>query len=161
MFISPSVTPWRYVRPTETADPHNPAIRLIKYDRKTGRHLDLFQYHIDLPKANNNKSLKWLLGYKATTEYGIPDISPGSLASAVGNFGDFTSPYFAKYMRWYNVNAIPDYPCNKTCHITVLCGFRNLLDGDFESCVAKVRESSFRCMQKRTSLYTYLWTIPY
>ena len=87
------------------------------------------------PKANNDKSLKWLLGYKATTEYRIPNISP---ASAVGNFSDVTSPYFAKYRR-YNVNAIPDYPCNETCHNTVLCVFRDLLDEDFEGCVAKVR----------------------
>ena len=143
MFVSPSVTPWRYVRPTETADPHNPAIRLIEYDRNTGRHLDLFQYYVDLPKANNDTSLTWLLGYKATAEYGIPDISPQSLASVVGNFSDLTSAKFAKYMGRYNVNAMPDFPCNETCHNTVLCGFRNLLDDDFERCLAKVRKITF------------------
>ena len=97
---------------TETADPHNPAVRLIKYDRKTGRHLDLFQYFVQLPEANHDKSLTPLLGYTATTAYGIPDISPDSLAAAVGNFSVPTSMYFAKYMRWYNVDVIPDYPCN-------------------------------------------------
>jgi hypothetical protein len=43
VFVAPAVTPWRYVIPSGTGPAHNPAIRLVKYDRQTGRQLDILQ----------------------------------------------------------------------------------------------------------------------
>ena len=128
--------------PTETEPPHNPGARLIKYDRQTGRQLDILQYYVDLPTANQNKHVNWTLGYVATSEYDIPDIMPESLEALVNRLQDPTSPYFKKYVTWYNTNAARDYPCTALCHSAVVCGFRHLEENEFNRCITAVSKSS-------------------
>ena len=51
--MAPSVTPWRYkLSNGAIGPPHNPAVRLVTYDRDTGRHLDIEQLRLDLPASN-------------------------------------------------------------------------------------------------------------
>ena len=57
IFVSPSVTPWRFKLSTgEIGLPHNPAIRLVTYDRDTGDHLNIQQYYLDLSAAISNQT---------------------------------------------------------------------------------------------------------
>lgn len=142
LFIAPSVTPWRYVIGNETEPPHYPGARLIKYDRRSGRQLDLIQYYVDLSEANRQKRVNWTLGYSATNEYMIPDIMPESLGALVSKFQSPNSQLFKKYVNWYNTNAVKDYPCSTQCHKTVMCGFRYLTQEDFLRCVTGVSKSS-------------------
>jgi hypothetical protein len=52
VFVAPSVTPWRFKLSDGTTGPaHNPSLRLVTYDRATGRHLNLQQYRMDLGAA--------------------------------------------------------------------------------------------------------------
>lgn len=142
LFIAPSVTPWRYVLGNETEPPHNPGVRLIKYDRQSGRQLDILQYYVDLPTANKQNHVNWTLGYTATKEYSIPDIMPESLGALVNKYLDPNSPIFKKYVNWYNTNAVKDFPCNAQCHKIVMCGFRHLTQEEFFQCITAVSKSS-------------------
>ena len=138
LFVAASVTPWRYVRPTETALPHNPAVRLIKYERHTARPLDILQYYVDLPMANTRNHLDLVLGYTATRDYGIPDVSPHSLQNLIQKFQDKNGIHFKTYMDWYNTYATKNYPCDERCHKTVICGFTNFMKDMFDQCMAQV-----------------------
>lgn len=142
LFIAPSVTPWRYVLGNETEPPHNPGVRLIKYDRQSGRQLDILQYYVDLPTANKHNHVNWTLGYTATKEYSIPDIMPESLGALVNKYLDPNSPIFKKYVNWYNTNAVKDFSCNAQCHKIVMCGFRHLTQEEFFQCITAVSKSS-------------------
>lgn len=59
-FTAPSVTPWRYRAETFTTDPHNPGVRLVKYDNVTGQHLDYTQYYINLTDSNRQENTTWV-----------------------------------------------------------------------------------------------------
>ena len=142
LFIAPSITPWRYVIATEEEPPHNPGARLIKYDRKSGRHLDILQYYVDLPSANAQGQLNWTLGYVATNEYLIPDITPASMDALVTKLQDPAGQYIKKYVNWYNTNAVKGYPCNTLCHKSVMCGLRHMKEEDFFQCMKAVSKAS-------------------
>ena len=136
LFVAPSVTPLSY---EDTTSPrHNPAVRLVKFDRQTGRPLDILQYYVDLPKANLKHHVNLTLGYIATREYGIPDVTPGALARLASMFKNATSPEFKAYMKWYTSNAIKDYPCDKNCHKVVLCAIGYLKEDEFSRCLASL-----------------------
>ena len=141
LFIAPSITPWRYVIVSETEPPHNPGARLIKYDRQSGRQLDILQYYVDLPAANANRQLNWTLGYIATNEFSIPDITPESMDALVIKLQDSSGQIFKKYVNWYNTNAIKGYPCNTQCHKSVMCGLRHMKEEDFVRCLTAVSKS--------------------
>lgn len=131
LFIAPSVTP--------ITDPagleHNPGVRLIKYDRRFGRQLDILQYYVDLPTANREKYVNLTLGYTATEEYGIPDIMPESLATLVDKFKVPTGDCFKQYIKWYNTNAVKNYPCNVQCYKAFMCGIKYPKKKEFSICI--------------------------
>ncbi|KAL3857501.1 hypothetical protein ACJMK2_012167 [Sinanodonta woodiana] len=134
LFIAPSITPWRYIIGSEIEPKHNPGARLVKYDRESGRQYDIQQYYVDLPQANKDGNLKWKLGYNATTEYDIPDVTPASLETLVQKMSSATSQKFLKFVLWYNTNAT-EFPCNDTCHKSVLCGIKNMDESAFNQCL--------------------------
>jgi hypothetical protein len=66
-FVAPSVTPWRYkLSNGETGPPHDPSVRLVTYDRDTGRHLNILQYKLDLPRATQPGGGNFTLLYNFT-----------------------------------------------------------------------------------------------
>ncbi|PVD29741.1 hypothetical protein C0Q70_08997 [Pomacea canaliculata] len=67
LFVAPSVTPWRYKLKTgEIGPPHNPAVRLVSFDRTSGKHLNIQQYRLDLPQGNLQKKANFTLLYNFT-----------------------------------------------------------------------------------------------
>ncbi|KAL4234305.1 Acid sphingomyelinase-like phosphodiesterase 3b [Mactra antiquata] len=137
LFIAPSVTPWRYQLPTgEKEPPHNPGARLVAYDRQTGKQLDIYQYYLDLNKANTDKFAKWLLGYNATSLYGINDVTAASMGALVNKMTSSQESHFMSYVKWYNTNAdARSYPCDDTCYEIVMCGLKNLEEDAFSKCL--------------------------
>lgn len=136
LFVAPSVTPISL--PMYDEPIHNPGVRLIKYNRKFGWHLDILQYYVDLPMANRAIYVNLALGYVATEEYEIPDIRSDSLAVLVDKFQNQTGPYFQRFMKWYTTNAVESYPCNATCHKSVVCGIRYQTEQEFAVCMSKL-----------------------
>lgn len=145
LFVAPSVTPWRYQLANGEVEPaHNPGVRLVSYDRQTGKQLDLTQYYVDLNAANRAGTLHWVLGYNATSLYGIPDISPRSMDQVVGKMTSSNDVNFKAYMNWYNTNANTsnEWPCDESCYKSVICGFKYLKQEPFQQCLSAVNGSS-------------------
>lgn len=138
LFLAPSITPKTFNRTDLPKPYHNPAIRLIKYDRQTKRQLDILQYYVDLPTANRDKHVNLTLGYIATELYGIPDVMPDALALLVNKFQDPTGVYFKQLIRWYNTNGVQNYPCNDKCHKNFLCAIRYLDDDRYSKCMSNI-----------------------
>ncbi|KAL3864256.1 hypothetical protein ACJMK2_005957 [Sinanodonta woodiana] len=136
VFIAPSVTPWRY-KPE-----HNPAIRLVSYDRQTGQHLDIEQYYLDLPEANAKQTATWKLEYKATQNYGVKDLSPLSLLALMNKMKDYGSNEFQNYFKWTTVNASTTEICNTDCHLSIICGFSNFDKTSYNYCKSKTASGS-------------------
>ncbi|KAL0226858.1 hypothetical protein P9112_014182 [Eukaryota sp. TZLM1-RC] len=61
---------------------NNPAVRLFKYDKSSGKLLDYQQFWFDLEKANLKKTPVWSLEYRAGALFGINDLSPKSMEIA-------------------------------------------------------------------------------
>jgi len=138
MFIAPSVTPWRYQIPSGIEPAHNPGARLIKYDRTTGKQLDIIQYYVSLDVINADNTFEWLFGYNATSLYGINDITAASMDTLINKMTGANSQEFHKFVLWYNtnVNSTTSYPCDTECYTSVMCGLRYLTKEQFESCIA-------------------------
>ncbi|XP_046548538.1 LOW QUALITY PROTEIN: acid sphingomyelinase-like phosphodiesterase 3b [Haliotis rubra] len=83
MFIAPSVTPWRYKSRTESGAPHNPAIRLVKYNQQTGEALDYIQYYMNLTESNEVNASTWKVAYDASTTYRVSDLAAASVSRVV------------------------------------------------------------------------------
>ncbi|XP_064605118.1 acid sphingomyelinase-like phosphodiesterase 3b [Liolophura sinensis] len=132
MFLSPAVTPWKKT--------NNPSIRRYHYDRDTGHVLDVFQYFLNLSEANADNMAHWKLEYQMTKEFGIPDVSPMSLAELASSFWQH-GENFLKYL-WYNrVSVDPSPACNKTCQIAQLCAISKLHLEDYNQCIGNVGPS--------------------
>lgn len=151
--MAPSVTPWRYVTSTEVGPAHNPGIRLVTYDRTTGRHIELEQYYLDLETANRNSNATWMLEYKAGTAYSLIDLSASNLADLVERMKDPSSQVFQKYWLYYTVSAPESLrtSCGDTCHTSIICGFTNFYSNLFETCTG-ARTSGTQKMRLDISL---------
>ncbi|XP_053402457.1 acid sphingomyelinase-like phosphodiesterase 3b isoform X2 [Mercenaria mercenaria] len=144
LFLAPSVTPWRFqLADGEIEPPHNPGARLVKYDRQTGKQLDIQQYYADLNKANADKKLIWSLGYNATDLYGIQDITPKSMGNLLDKMTSATNKDFKAYVNWYNTNANTSdkFPCDDACFKKMTCGVRHLDEDSFSKCLTAVSGS--------------------
>lgn len=148
VFMAPSVTPLRY---TTTTSGHNPAVRLIKYDRNDGRPLDIINYYMDLDQSNKNDKSVWQLEYNMTSGYSIPDVMPSSLARVVERMKTDTAP-LKNYNRWRIVNAPANVTaiCDDNCFNEILCAFDHPNIEEFNKCMQNV--SSGRWMKTVTVL---------
>ncbi|XP_046368337.2 acid sphingomyelinase-like phosphodiesterase 3b [Haliotis rufescens] len=137
MFIAPSVTPWRYKSGTESDAPHNPAVRLVKYDQKTGEALDFIQYYMDLTESNEANASSWKVAYDASKAYQVKDLSAASVSMAVKQMS--TDKYVLdKYIRFNTVLANGNTTvneCDATCRAEYICSFTHHEFGEFNSCV--------------------------
>ncbi|XP_069115080.1 acid sphingomyelinase-like phosphodiesterase 3b [Argopecten irradians] len=138
LFCAPSVTPWRYKIPTSTGAPHNPAIRLVQYDRQTGRHLNMITYYMDLPASNAQGRAIWAQEYNATRDYAIDDLSPHSFKKLVDRISaSGASTEFNKYWKWRVVNVQDEMldECNEACNTNIICQFSHLDQTSYDACV--------------------------
>ncbi|XP_046572572.1 acid sphingomyelinase-like phosphodiesterase 3b [Haliotis rubra] len=146
MFIAPSVTPWRYKIPEKSGDPHNPAIRLVKYYHQTGVPLDIHQYYMDLTASNRNNASDWKLEYKASEAYGQPDLSAVSVDNIIKAFKTDKS-LLDKYIRYISVMANGETTvnaCDAKCRAELNCGFIHLTETSLDSCYTTVVGGSTR-----------------
>ena len=136
MFMAPSITPWRYKIPNKVGEPHNPAIRVVTYDRLTGKHLNIIQYYIDLDYSNRHNATNWTVEYEATRVYGIPDITANSLHGLADKLEKSPS-LMDTYLKFRWVMAKPDdrvKGCAKECRESFFCGFKHHDMASFNKC---------------------------
>jgi len=148
LFLAPSVTP---------GSAHNPGIRLVKYDRDTGKHLDLEQYYLDLEVANKDDAANWTLEYKATDVYQIRDLTATSLTQLVKKMKGKDSYAFKKYWLHYTV-TVPEHlrnSCEDECHSIIMCGFTKFYTEPYNTCIA-VRTSGAQTMETTLGLHISL-----
>ncbi|XP_062567055.1 acid sphingomyelinase-like phosphodiesterase 3b [Saccostrea cucullata] len=139
MYIAPSVTPWRYKNSKATGPKHNPSFRMVKYDRVSGRHLDLVQYYMDLPESNRQGKPIWKIAYTATHDMGISDISPKSMDNFATRTRNPHSQEFQNQLSWRNAKA-EVMPCDAFCHSLIFCNFKKLHDHDFKLCLRETQQ---------------------
>lgn len=133
LFLCPAVTPWKTVLPT--VGYNNPGIRLYKYDRTTVQVKDVWQYFTNLTQANLMNKPEWLLEYKATESFNIPDVSPQSLHSLVQKFESQESSHFEKYYLYNSVSAGGEI-CDEECKTAQICGITKIDFDDYDKCLA-------------------------
>ncbi|XP_070580250.1 acid sphingomyelinase-like phosphodiesterase 3b [Ptychodera flava] len=135
MLLAPAVVPWRnkYVyRPEFGAN--NPAIRLVKFQRSTGKLLDIIQYMTNLTEANEKGQPSWVQEYIATEAYSIDDVTTESLHGLVESMRPEGSENFAKY-NLYNSVSYDTSPCDEVCKRTHICAITNIKMEEFDACM--------------------------
>ncbi|XP_048249590.1 acid sphingomyelinase-like phosphodiesterase 3b isoform X2 [Haliotis rufescens] len=146
IFMAPSITPWRFKIPDESGDPHNPAIRLVKYNQQTGVLLDIHQYYMNLTDSNRNNASDWKIEYKASEEYGQTDLSAVSVDNIIKAFKTDKS-LLDKYIRYNTVLANGDTTvnaCDEKCRAEYNCAFINMNEISFDSCYTTLVGGSAR-----------------
>ncbi|KAK6990563.1 acid sphingomyelinase-like phosphodiesterase 3b [Biomphalaria glabrata] len=121
VFTAPSITPWRYKIPTETGAPHNPGIRLVEYDRETGRHLNYHQYYINLTDSNTSGVTRWTELYDFVKTYNVSDMSVASLRkiyNVMQNAGTKPMLHICSYMYVTDESQ----PCLLSTQAGIYCG---------------------------------------
>ena len=111
----------------------------------TGKHLDLEQYYLNLPKANREGNAVWELEYKATDAYNVTDLTATSLQDLNRRMKNPNSDEFQKYWKYYTVSPADALlgQCEQVCHAKIICGFTKFHMSEFETCVkATVSDSS-------------------
>ena len=103
----------------------------------TGKHLDLEQYYLDLPKANRDGNAAWELEYKATDAYSVTDLTSTSLQDLNRRMKNPNSDEFKKYWKYYTVSTADAFQeqCNQVCHTNIICGFTIFHMDEFNKCV--------------------------
>ncbi|XP_060063975.1 acid sphingomyelinase-like phosphodiesterase 3b [Ylistrum balloti] len=144
MFLAPSVTPWRYKTPTKAGPAHNPAIRLVQYDRLTGRHLNMITYYMDLPASNAQGIPQWAEEYNATRDYNIDDLSPNSMNKLAQRMSTPNSPEFNKYWKWRFASVQNDIleSCDEECKTKIVCQISHVDQSTYDACVLKTVDDS-------------------
>jgi len=152
-FTAPSVTPWK----PKSGVSHNPGIRLVKYDRETGRMLDYDQYFINLTESNDwTKRRDFTVLYTFTSAYGVPDMSPSSVRQAFARMESQQSPEAQKYCNNHVLSAT-DKPCTPVMRAEIFCGGLNPVLETAKDCVTKflTRQSKSHAVgQARASIAT-------
>lgn len=114
----------------------------MKYDRDTGRHLDYFQYYLDLEKANREGHASWKLLYEAKAAYNIPDLSAKSLGTVRERLLSRESSPIQDYFTRMGMNGDVDTQCERDCRDAIYCGIRHLDMASYRSCLADVGSSA-------------------
>ena len=76
----------------------------------------------------------WLIEYKATEAYNIPDVSPQSLHALVQTFEDRESSNFRKYYLYNSVSAGGE-TCEGDCKTAQICGITKIDFYDYDECL--------------------------
>ena len=76
----------------------------------------------------------WLIEYKATEAFNIPNVSPQSLHSLVQTFQDQKSTNFDKYYLYNSVSAGGEH-CDKYCKTAQICAITKIDFDDYDECV--------------------------
>ncbi|XP_076437430.1 acid sphingomyelinase-like phosphodiesterase 3b [Babylonia areolata] len=138
LFVAPSVTPWRFKLPSgEVGPPHNPAIRLVTYDRQTGDHVNVEQYRLDLPLFGQGQEANFTLLYSFTEHYRLHDVSAASLHKLVTRMASSSEgdALLNDYFRFAAAGADGNDRCDQVCKRKILCGFGHYTRADYSHCL--------------------------
>ena len=94
----------------------------------------MWQYFTNLTEANILGKPEWKLEYKASTAFGIPDVSTASLQKLVESFNDANSDNFAKYYKYNSVSLSEQ--CDSACKREQLCAITKVDFDEYDSCLA-------------------------
>ncbi|KAL5021122.1 hypothetical protein ScPMuIL_000277 [Solemya velum] len=135
VFIAPSVTPFHL----QSQSAHNPGIRVIRYDRNSGSHLDMLQYYLDLAKSNDKGESVWEKEYTFTQDYGIPDLAAKSLGKLIEKIEEKGSSKIRLYNQRQSVSAPKDLiqACGHSCEKEIACGFAIQSLDNYKKCVGE------------------------
>ena len=95
---------------------------------------DVWQYFLNLTQANLIDKPDWLLEYKATEDFNIPDVSPQSLHDLVQTFKPQGSSNFLKYYLFNSVSAGGEQ-CDEECKTGQLCGITEIDFDQYDACL--------------------------
>ncbi|XP_071487800.1 acid sphingomyelinase-like phosphodiesterase 3b [Diadema antillarum] len=130
LYVQPSLTP----RNATALGPRNPSFRVVSYDRATGDVLDIEQYYLDLA----NSQLTWELEYRATTSYGVSDLSPASLDALIEKFSEGEAASNEIFRRYHgHSTALADVKeCDDDCRRYHFCAITNLDYDKYDDCLS-------------------------
>ena len=100
---------------------------------------DLLQYYTNLTQANIRGTPQWILEYKATSAFGIPDVTTQSLHKLAETFKEVGSENFKKYYKFNSVSY--DEECNATCKVSQICAITKVDFDEYDSCVSPPAEA--------------------
>ena len=95
---------------------------------------DIWQYFLNLTQANLMGKPDWLIEYKATDDFNIPDVSPQSLHDLVQTFKPQGSSNFRKYYLFNSVSAGGEQ-CDEECKTGQLCGMTEIDFDQYDDCL--------------------------
>ncbi|GFS00715.1 acid sphingomyelinase-like phosphodiesterase 3b [Elysia marginata] len=123
VFLAPSVTPLRGTKPSGEQFAHrNPGVRLVQYDRQTGRHLGYQQFYTNITEDNNLGKSKWDELYSFTNAYDVPDMSVSSLRKIYHKMAKPFGAFILQYCSFYSVTSTPDDVCTLEEQAAFWCG---------------------------------------
>jgi sphingomyelin phosphodiesterase acid-like 3 len=136
-FTAPSVTPWRYKIPTTTGDPHNPGVRLVRYNSTTGQHFDYVQYYINLTDSNKQNQTKWEKLYSFQEEYKVTSMSVAALREIFSQMGSTKGDEFPN--KYCTNSLVSNYAINCTDdkRSEIYCGGLNYDLKEAQDCKTK------------------------
>jgi len=95
----------------------------------------------------------WLLEYKATEDFNIPDVSPQSLHDLVQTFKPQGSSNFLKYYLFNSVSAGGEQ-CDEECKIGQLCGVTEIDFDQYDACLRGSSRSTVSSTSSVTPSYS-------
>ena len=95
---------------------------------------DLLQYYTNLTQANIRGTPRWILEYKATSAFSIPDVTTQSLHKLAETFKEVGSENFKKYYKFNSVSY--DEECNDTCKVSQICAITKVDFDEYDGCVS-------------------------
>ncbi|KAK3719799.1 hypothetical protein RRG08_040101 [Elysia crispata] len=112
VFLAPSVTPLRgHKSSTELLPNHNPGVRLVEYDKRTGKHLGYTQFYTNITGANSHGKTHWKELYSFQDAYDVSDMSVSSLRKIFHKMAQPFSAPMMQYCSFYSVTDTPEEEC--------------------------------------------------
>ncbi|KAL0967388.1 hypothetical protein UPYG_G00251600 [Umbra pygmaea] len=139
LFVTPALTP---IKSVEQPYSNNPAFRMYHYDPKDYSLLDIWQYYMNLTKANQEKRADWKLEYKMSEAFGLKDIQPHNLFKLALSFEMEHSKAFHKYFNHFMVSYDDSIVCEEACKRTQVCSVLFLDHDSYSKCIDNVALNS-------------------
>ncbi|KAK2864275.1 hypothetical protein Q7C36_003429 [Tachysurus vachellii] len=134
IFVTPAVTPYRSFLEQYS---NNPGVRMYLYNSQDYGLQDLWQFYLNLTKANQEEKPNWRLEYIMTKAFGIKDIQPESLHELALKFEEPDSKEFPKYFTYFMVSFNDTVTCTEECKTVQVCSVHFLDHDTYSECVEK------------------------
>lgn len=126
--ISPAVTPWQN---------HNPAVRLIKYSRKTFDIMDVITFYADLEESNAADKMLWRKEYSMSEEYGLKNITAQGLFNLSQQMWKDDNVW-AKFVKFYPSMTSSHEHCQGDCRALQVCASQQITMDYYSPCVEEL-----------------------